>query len=197
MFIRIRSRRRFAGLGSGASVDGGGSCSVSTTARSAPSCQASPASQPAVRLGPLEVAKFPYHAGGSPSSPVSRTADLLPSAQNDTPLRSPSGRVWYGRLVVDDGPPCRAAANGCRLELAVGREAWSQAVKTSYRWSSSPARSAERNVWSRPKLSVGTSSPACWRWTEMVSATGSTSQYFRHAVSAVERQLLAPVPISG
>ena len=52
-----------------------------------------------------------------------------------------------------------------------------QDEKTSSRWSPRSASSGERSVCSRPKVWVAASTPARWRWTETVSAIGSTSQY--------------------
>ena len=57
--------------------------------------------------------------------------------------------------------------------------------------------SGERSVCSRLKVRVASSTPARWRWIETVSAVGSTSQYFRHAASAVELALAALVPVGG
>ena len=52
-----------------------------------------------------------------------------------------------------------------------------QDEKMSSRWSSRPAKSGERSVCPRPKVSVAASTPPRWRWIETVSAIGSTSQY--------------------
>ena len=52
-----------------------------------------------------------------------------------------------------------------------------QDEKTSSTRSSRPARSGERSVCPRPKVSVAASTPPRWRWIETVSAIGSTNQY--------------------
>ena len=120
------------------------------------------------------VPEFPPPAPPVPD-PVRRACSFLITALSPNWRMVPGCRRCRGRAC----PTGRRR----RCERSVGRlgTGWccvrGQAEKMSSRWSSSPGSSGERSVSSRPKVRVGTSHPLCRRWTWMVSATGSTTQY--------------------
>ena len=108
--------------------------------------------------------------GGQPAQTLFEGEPALGPARDHPPgyaHATPEGRTATARA----GPEATEAAR------PAGTSTRPQEQKTSSRWSSRPARSAERSVSPRVKVSVAASTPSCCRWIEMVSAIGSTSQY--------------------